>query len=182
MREPRQTLFDRDLLYLFSYDVDLEMRREEVGFVPGGVRVNIFAKPNRTRMYNVARERALLGARAIQGTIKSGADFALIRSDDIGVLDVQLLMQTDDGATIFSRYSGLFPAGPRGFRQLISEKPPLGTEKKPFLAPVYITPKYETSAPEYSWLMQYQCAGFGHVTVINSTVRAGTFDIYAMDG
>lgn len=178
----RSTLFDRDLLYLFSYDVDLEMRREEVGFVPGGVRVNIFAKPNETRLYNVARERSMLGAKSIQGTILGGGDFALIRSDDIGVLDVQLLMETDDGALIYSTYRGVFSAGPRGFRRLISEKPHLGSEAHPFEGLVYIAPRYETADPRYAWIMQYQCAGFGRVTVVDSLVRAGTFDIYAMDG
>lgn len=177
----RTSLFERDLLYLFSYDADLEMRRDELGFVPGGLRVNITSKPNKTRMYHVARESSTLGFKAVEGTITSGIDRALIRNDNIGVLDVQLTMRTDDGALIYSEYRGLYPAGDRGYRRLISRQPLLGTELQPFKAPVYVTPRYQTDSPDYRWLTQYQCVGFGEVTVIKSDIRSVTFDIYALD-
>lgn len=180
-RTQRAGLFERDLLYLFSYDADLEMRRDEIGFVPGGLRVNITAKPNKTRMYHVARETSTLGFRAVEGTITSGMDRAFIRNDDIGVLDVQLTLRTDDGALIYSQYRGVYPAGPRGYRRLVSRQPLLGTELSPFRAPVYITPRYETASPAYRWLTQYQCVGFGEVEVIKSDIRSVTFDIYALD-
>lgn len=177
----RTNLFDRDLLYLFSYDADLEMRRDEIGFVPGGLRVNVVAKPNETRVYHVAREKSTLGFQTVQGTVTWGLDRALIRNDNIGVLDVQLMIRTDDGAVIYSVYDGIFAAGPRGYRKLISKKPVMGTESRPFTAPVFISPRYETSSPKYRWLTQYQCVGFGQVEIIKSTVRSASFDIYAMD-
>lgn len=177
----RTSLFDRDLLYLFSYDADLEMRRDEIGFVPGGFRINVIAKPNKTRIYHVARERSTLGFQSVQGTVSWGSDRALLRNDNVGVLDVQLTMRTDDGELIYSTYKGIYPTGPRGYRQLISKKPVMGTEKNPFSAPVYVTPRYETRSPKYRWLMQYQCIGFGRVEIVKSTVRNVTFDIYAMD-
>jgi uncharacterized protein DUF3237 len=179
--EKRTYLFDTDLLYLFSYDADLELRRDVIGFVPGGVRLNISAVPNEQRAYNVARERTVRGSKSIQGTVLGGADWAFIRSDDVAILDVCLTVGTDDGATIYARYQGVFPAGPRGYRTLISERPLLGTEKKPERAKVYVTPRYETADPRYMWLMQYQCVGFGEVTIVHSKVRAASFDIYAMD-
>jgi hypothetical protein len=179
--ENRKDLLDRDLLYLFSYDANLEMRRDEVGFVPGGLRVNIGARPNETRVYHAEGEKSTLGFRAISGTVTWGVDRALIRSDDIGLLDVRLTIRTDDGATIFSWYEGLFPSGPRGYRKLISEDPLLGKEKKPFEAPLYTTPRYETDHQDYRWLMQYQCIGIGRVSIVKSIVRSASFDIYAMD-
>ncbi len=182
MIKRRTQLYDTDLLYLFSYDADLEMRRDEVGFVPGGVRVNIFARPDKTRMYNVAGEQSILGAKSLQGTVVAGMDAALIRNDDIGDLDVRLILRTDDGVTLFSYYKGLFPAGPRGFRRLISEKPKLGTEEEPVRAALYIMPRYETANEQYSWLGQYQCVGFGQATIVKSKIRTATFDVYAMDG
>lgn len=179
---PRRTeLFDRDMLYLFSYDANLEMRRDEVGFVPGGLRVNISARPNETRVYHVASERSTLGFNAVQGTVTWGVDRALVRCDDIGLLDVRLTIRTDDGATIYSWYEGLFPSGPRGYRKLISEQPLLGKERSPFTAAVYITPRYETNHEKYRWLMEYQCIGIGRVSIIKSLVRSASFDIYAMD-
>jgi hypothetical protein len=179
--DPRSRLLDKNLLYLFSYDANLEMRREEIGFVPGGVRVNIFAKPSETRVYHVARERTAAGAKAIEGSVLWAADWALIRNDDIGFLDVRLMIKTDDGAVIYSWYDGMFPTGERGFRRLISEDPPMGTENSPFFTSVYISPRYETSHPEYAWLTKYQCIGFGRIKVIKSVVRSASFDIYAMD-
>lgn len=178
---PRKTLLDRDLLYLFSYDANLEMRRDEVGFVPGGLRVNISSIPNETRVYHASRERSTLGFNSVQGTVTWGVDRALVRTDDIGVLDVRLTIRTDDGATIYSWYEGLFPSGPRGYRRLISEEPPLGTEHEPFEGRVYITPRYETDDRRYAWLMQYQCVGIGRVEIVDSLVRKASFDVYAMD-
>ncbi|MDD9942321.1 MAG: DUF3237 family protein [Myxococcales bacterium] len=180
-RGPRRNLLDTDLLYLFSYDANLEMRRDELGFVPGGLRVNISAKPNETRAYHVARERSTLSFNTVQGTVAWGVDRALVRTDDIGVLDVRLTIRTDDGATIYSWYEGVFPSGERGYRRLISEDPLLGTEEEPFEGRVYVTPRYETGDPRYQWLMQYQCVGIGRVIIIKSSVRRASFDIYAMD-
>jgi hypothetical protein len=182
-QEPlRTSLFDRNLLYLFSYDVNLEMRRDEIGFVPGGVRVNVLAKPAETRLYHLARERTAAGYRAVAGTISWGTDWAFLRTDDVGSLDVRLTITTDDDATIYSWYEGVYPAGERGFRRLISEDPPLGSEQRPVEANVYVTPRYECSDPRYSWLNQHQCVGFGRVKIIKSIVRSASFDIYAMDG
>jgi hypothetical protein len=177
----RTHLLDNELLYLFSYDADLEMRRDIIGFVAGGVRVNIGAVPDETRVFNVARERTIHGSRSVQGTVLWGTDMAIIRTDDVAILNVRVAIQTDDGATIFSRYRGVFPCGPRGFRKLISEKPLLGSEEAPFVANVYVTPTYETMDPRYAWLMKYQCVGFGEISVVESKVRGAQFDIYAMD-
>jgi hypothetical protein len=176
----RSSLFDRDLLYLFSYDADLQMRRDIIGFVPAGVRFDVSAVPNKSRVYNVARERTALGAKSIEGTILQGADWPVIRPDDIGVLDVRLTIGTDDGATIFSRYRGVFWTGDGGYRTIVGGKT-LGTEKVPAFMPVQITPRYETDDHRYAWLTEHQCVGFGTMTIVDSKVRKGSFDIYAMD-
>jgi hypothetical protein len=179
--EPRPYLLDTDLLYLFSYDADLEMRRDVIGFVPGGVRFIISSTPYETRVFNVARERTVLGSKAIRGTVLWGSDMAMIRSDDVAILDVRLAIGTDDGASIFSTYRGVFPVGPGGYRTLISDDPLLGTEEEPYEAKVYVTPRYETSDPRYAWLMKYQCLGFGSIVIVDSKIRRAQFDIYAMD-
>jgi hypothetical protein len=156
------------------------MRRDVIGFVPGGVRFNVFALPNKTRVYNVARERTILGSKAIEGTILQGADWPIIRTDDIGVIDVRLTIGTDDGATIFSRYYGVFWTGTGGYRTLVSGKQ-LGTELEPHRVPVQISPRYETDDARYAWLMEHQCVGFGQITIVDSKVCRGSFDVYAMD-
>jgi hypothetical protein len=179
--QPRESLFERDLLYLFSLDADVEMRRDQLGFVPGGVRMNVFAKPDKTRVYHVERERSTLGFKSVQGTISAGVDRIFLREDDVGIVNVQLSIETDDGADIHATYRGVFPAGQRGYRRLISKKPKLGTETEPFVARAFVAPRFETNSRNYSWLMQYQCVGFSCVTVIESIVREVSVDIYAMD-
>lgn len=177
----RESLFERDLLYLFSLDADVEMRREDLGFVPGGVRMNVFARPDRTRVYHVERERSTLGFKSVQGTITAGVDRIFLREDDVGLVNVQVTIETDDGADIHAAYGGVFPAGQRGYRRLISKKPKLGSETEPFVAKAFVTPRFETNSAKYRWLMQYQCVGFSSVSVIESIVRSVSVDIYAMD-
>ena len=93
----RRDFVPRNYIYIFSYDADLEMNREEIGFVPGGVRANIFAKPNETRVYHALGETTVLENKSLKGTVVWSGDWALIREDDVGFLDVKLTIQTDDG-------------------------------------------------------------------------------------
>lgn len=181
MLPQRRNFVSRNYIYIFSYDVDLEMSREEIGFVPGGVRVNIFAKPDETRVYHALGEATVLENKSLKGTLVWGGDWALVREDDVGMLDVKLTIRTDDQETIDMAYRGIYPTGPRGFRQLVTEKPLLGTEKKPFKGPVYIAPCFDTVSPKYRWLTERQCVGIGEVTVVDSTIRRVSFDVYAMD-
>jgi hypothetical protein len=177
----RRTFIPKDYIYVFSYDADLEMSREEVGFVPGGVRVNVFATPDETRVYHALGERTVLENRALAGTIVWGGDWALIREDDIGHVNVKLTILTDEGDALDMRYRGIFPSGPRGFRKLVTEKPALGTEKTPFVGTVYTAPWFDTTSAKYRWLTETQCIGIGKITIVDSVIRRATFDVYAMD-
>jgi hypothetical protein len=177
----RRTFLSRNYIYVLSYNVDLEMSREEIGIVPGGVRVNIFATPDETRVYHALGERTVLENKAISGTIIWGGDWALIREDDIGLVDVKLTIRTDEDDVLDVAYRGIFPSGPRGFRRLVTEKPRLGSEKTPFIGDVYASPRFETASPRYRWLTERQCVGLGKVTIVDSTIRSATFDVYAMD-
>jgi hypothetical protein len=178
----RRSFIDRDLLYLFSYDANLEKGREELGFVPGGFRANVFTQVKDSRVYQVMQEQGVEGVKPFSGVLQYGADWVVLREDiDIGAIDVRLVIRTDDGATIHVKYQGVFPAGPRGFRRLVSEKPKLGSELEPAEVNLVVTPSFETSDPRYSWLTEYQCVAFGKVNLIRSLVRQASFDVYAMD-
>jgi hypothetical protein len=182
----RDYFLERDLRYVFSYSLELEMKREEIGLVPGGVRVNIFA--DKGEVYQVLNERAPLAEGNIRGTVlKGGGDWALLREDDIGIPDAVMAFKTSDGAYIETRYSGVFPLGPGGYRELLRERDSrgkkidlLGTDKKPFIAPLYITPRFQTSHPRYKWLTKLQCVGFGQIKIVLGRATEITVDIYAM--
>jgi len=80
-----------------------------------------------------------------------GADFAVIRTDNVPVLDVRVIIRTDDEADIYVYYPGLshsqslgpygeLPAGERYFRT---------------------TPRFETGAEKYQWLNRILAVGVG---------------------
>ena len=181
----RDHFLQRDLRYIFSYTVELQMKREEIGLVPGGVRVNILAKGG--EVFQVLNERAPWSEGNIRGQIIDGTDWAFMREDDIGAPEVRLAFKTVDGAYIESRYKGIYPLGPGGYRELLREfdsrGEPVdlpGTPEKPFIGRVFVSPTYETSHPRYQWLTKLQCVGYGEVKIIRGEVREVSIDVYAM--
>ena len=176
--EKRPYFMDKNLLYLFSFEANLDLDPQEIGFVPGGVRVNVRAKPG-TPVYHVMNEKSFRGEETIRGEIVDGGDRAFIREDDIAEIDVRLTIKTDDNQLIFASYSGRVWLGTRGFRRFVSKSPRLGSEQRPHLAPVSIAPVFETKSPKYSWITRYQCVGFGKLKIIDSKPDSGSFDILA---
>jgi hypothetical protein len=178
----RRVLVDKTLLYIFSYDVEARMDREEIGFVPGGVRVNIFARENLSRVYHVARERTLpgLGFEPISGALSWGGDWLFWREDDVERSEVRMAIHTDDGAVIHCSYVVTADLGPSGFRRLVGKKGKAGKEDDPVIFPVMSTPRFQTTSPRYLWLSEYQCVGFGRAFVVRSELRRLTYDVYAL--
>jgi hypothetical protein len=182
----RNYFLDRDLRYVFSYTIDLSMNRQEIGPVPGGVRVNIFTLGG--ELFQVLNERSPWAENNIRGTVlPGGGDWAFLGDDDVGRVDVRIAFRTEDNAYLESRYRGVFPLGPGGFREFLREfdsrgEPVklLGTEKKPFFASVFIAPTFETSHPRYKWLTKLQCAGFGRVKIVHGSAREMSIDVYAL--
>jgi hypothetical protein len=177
----RRTFLDKALLYLFSYDVETDMDRDQIGLVPGGARTNIFARPGLSRVYHVMRERTVpgFGFRAITGSLTWGGDWALWREDDVELSEVQMTIHTDDGGTIHTFYPVVSDLGPGGFRRTMG-KGKFGTEEEPIDWPVITSPRFETTSPAYFWLMDLQCLGFGKARIIKSEVRRLTYDVYAL--
>jgi hypothetical protein len=180
----RKQFLDHALLYLFSLDVESDMDREELGFVPGGVRVTIFARPGLSRVYHLARERTIpgLGFEALSGTLSWGGDWVYWREDDIEQSEVRASITLDDDAVIHMSYRVVTFLGPGGFRRIVGEKrgSKIGREDEPVNWPVVTSPRFATSDPRYRWIGEYQCIGHGLVQIVKSEVRRLTYDIYAM--
>ena len=93
----------------------------------------------------------VLSARAtgrLTGSLKgnAAADWLLLQGD-VGVIDVRVTMETDDGAVIFAQYNG---------RMDVSA----GIGGKP----VYVAPRFETGDPRYAWLNLVQAVGKGRLS------------------
>jgi hypothetical protein len=99
-----------------------------------------------------------------------GGDWMLVRRDGVGVADVRITYETDDGALLLSRYYGIFDLGPGGYeRALRNEYDPV--------PPLVLAPQFVTSDPKWLWLTRLQCLAVGRVTMADLIVR---FDLYAI--
>jgi hypothetical protein len=184
MRGPvnhRRHFLDKNLLYLFSVDANLENGREDIGCVPAGIRINASSDPRGSRVYNVTGETQVIGEKIISGTIVWGCDFALARRDDIEVLNVRLVIQADDGAAIEGDTTGVLSPGPRTYHQVLTEKPKFGSEENPKEVAFVMAPRFFSGHQNYKWLSYRQCMAIGRVKFIQSTARQTTIDVWMMD-
>lgn len=182
MSDVRTSLHDKSLLYLLSFDAEVDLERDLVGFVPGGVRINIRSRPDRSRAYHVMRSRTLagLGYSAITGTVRSGGDWVFWREDDVEYSEIRMSIETDDGATITCNYKVVADLIAGGYRKFIGPKGKLGTFKKPLDAALFMTPSLHSSNPKYAWINELFCVGYGVVRVIKSEFHRVSYDIYAL--
>ncbi len=91
----------------------------------------------------------------MKGVVKGpGGDWLTIRPDGVWHLDVRVLLETDDGATILMQYTGIGVDGGANIRT---------------------TPLFETGDERYVWLNSVQAVAHGSVGDGNVT-----YDVYAL--
>jgi Protein of unknown function (DUF3237) len=98
-----------------------------------------------------------------------GGDWLLLCTDGVGLLDVRATMELDDGALVYTTYSGVVDLGPDDYSQFLK-----GILPRPELR---IVPRYHTGHPDYLWLNRLQCVGVGVFDVAQSRV---SYDIYGV--
>ena len=137
----------------------LQAPPEVLGAVADGVRANFYVTGGEFR-----------GPR-LQGRLRAvGDDRFLLRRDGIGQLDVQLMLDTDDGALIEIRYDGLGDLGVDGYERFLRGE-------LPALLPLHTTPRFRTAHPDYQWLNRLACVGVGAADLQRFEVR---YDLYAL--
>jgi Protein of unknown function (DUF3237) len=181
----RSELLDWNLLYLFSFDIELDVdRQEKLGRFPNGFRLNLFAKRGFTRVYNVGRETTVAGdgRPSVAGKIEWGGDEAVLRADDVAACGIRLAIHTDDGALIHLHYrlQGYVGAGGVDRVERGERGDQYGTENKPYEFPIMTSPRFQTSSARYGWLNDVQGMGFAHAQLVRSKFRRVTQDIYAL--
>jgi hypothetical protein len=97
-----------------------------------------------------------------------GGDWLLLRRDGVLVLDVRILLRTDDDALIYMAYRGL-RHGPADVMAQLAR----GEAVDPARYYFRITPVFETAAPGYDWLNRIVAVGTGR--------REPTGPVYAVD-
>ena len=92
----------------------------------------------------------------LRGVVREAVDLMTIRRDGIGVMDVQAILETHDGAFIYDTYSGIFDLGEDGYENFRAGRYP----KAPLAR---AAPKYVTVDARYTWMNRIQCVLAGQV-------------------
>lgn len=152
--------FAYELEFLARVTAPLEQNPYAIGMTPDGLRI----------VFPLGEGGTVCGPRFNGSIDHIGGDWMRIRDDGIGVTDIHALIQTNDGATILSEYSGFVDFGADGQKRLAAGNPPPD-------ANLDLTPRYLTSDKRWAWLNRLQCVGFGRVTMSKLLVE---YDLYAM--
>ena len=145
------------LEYLMSYHLDVKTPPNVIGRVPEGIRSNFYFGGG-----------SFAGPRLRGRVLPVGGDDLLLRNDGIGVLDVRATFETDDGALIYTAYSGVLETGIDGYERFLrNELPPV--------MPLRNAPRFHTSHPQYLWLNRLQCFGIGECDLANNRV---SYNVY----
>lgn len=122
-----------------------------------GPRMHIEVAPGFTRGA-VLIERGTFAGPGLSGTIVpgSGGDFPLVRPDGSGRFESQYLLQTDDGAQILKRSTGVRHAPPEIVRALLAREP---VDPRSYY--MRMTPRFEAPEGPYDWLNRTLFVGVG---------------------
>ena len=132
-----------------------------------GARMHIRVADDFTRGAVLIGEGSFSGP-GLQGRIvpASGGDFPLVRADGNGRFESQYLLETDDGAVILKRSSGVRDAAPEVVRKLLA-----GEEVDPRSYYMRMTPRFEAPAGSYDWLNRSLFVGVGQRNPTGSVFR-----------
>ena len=97
-----------------------------------------------TRIVFPAKGGTVEGPEIKATVLEGGGDWFTMRTDGVGELDVRGSMKTDDGALIYTHYTGLTHSQ-------------TADDSRYFV----ITPRFETAAPKYGWLTRVVAIGLG---------------------
>ncbi len=117
----------------------------------------IGATPAGDRRVGLVAGGRFTGPRLSGTVLAGGADWILLRPDGATTLDVRLVLQTDDGATIGMTYRGL-RHGPAAVMDRLARGEAVDASEYYFRTSV----TFETAAPQYDWLNRIVAVGTGH--------------------
>lgn len=134
--------FETELLCEVEAELDFP---EIIGPVPEGMRLNFYI-----------RGGTFEGPR-LRGKVRPvGADWFLLRPDNVGQLDVRATLETDDGDLIYVSYHGLIDFPEETKRELAQGILSPGGSFRIFTNPIF-----RTSSEKYFWLNSTFAVGVG---------------------
>jgi len=132
-----------------------------------GRRIHIELAEGYTRGAVLIEEGTFSGPN-IRGTVvqKSGGDFPMVRADGSGRFESQYLLETDDGAFILKRSTGIRHAPPDVVEKLLAQQP-----VDPQSYYMRMTPRFEAPAGPHDWLNRTLFVGVGQRNPTGSIFR-----------
>lgn len=104
------------------------------------------------------------GERLKGKVVPGGADWVLTRSDGSFIIDVRLVLETDDGALIYLTYQGRFLGEDTALTDLAA-----GKTLDPSRYSLAMTAKFECGAERYYWLNSVIAVGVGEQSGFSPT-------------
>jgi hypothetical protein len=155
---------------MLQYEIQLEPLCEVVAFVSAPIPVG----PSSWGVRSIAPivEGTFEGPRIKGVFLPIGADFILIRADNCAEIDVRAVLQTDDGAYIYTTYHGIVDMTEAQVQESLAGRFPADTE-------LFVTPRFETAHPNYQWLNRVQAVGRGHLEPAGDRLKV-TYSWYAL--
>ena len=117
----------------------------------------IGATPNGNRRIGLVAGGTFEGPRLKGTVLPGGADWIIVRPDASTTLDVRLVLQTDDGATIGMTYRGM-RHGPAAVMDRVNKGEMVDPSGYYFRTAVL----FETASEKYGWLNRIIAIGTGH--------------------
>jgi Protein of unknown function (DUF3237) len=115
------------------------------------------ATPAGSRRVGLVAGGTFAGERLRGTVLPGGADWLMARPDGATTLDVRLVLQTDDGATIGLTYRGIRHGPPD-----VMDRVNRGEAVDPSSYYFRIVLAFETAAPKYEWLNRVFAIGTGN--------------------
>jgi hypothetical protein len=136
-------MIDYRLEHIMSYTAKLAPP-EVIGPLPEGVRVNFYVTGGE-----------ITGPKVFGKIRPAGGDWMTVRRDGIAALDVRVTAETNDGALLYLTYTGIIDRGENGYDDFLKGVPLASG------AAIRISPRIQTSHPNYLWLNRLHCIGVG---------------------
>lgn len=98
-----------------------------------------------------------VGPRLNGKILSGGGDWAVMRADGIFEVDIRAVIETDDGATIYTHYGGVVRMAPENWKRFLSGDKPASDDYY-----FRVTPRFETGDDRYRWLNGAIFVGAGY--------------------
>lgn len=137
-----------DYRHLITLELGVDFKAmKTIGQTPGGLR----------------RIAPILGGnfsgKRLNGTVLPGADWVLDRHDKVMLIDVRLILQTNDDANIYLTYQGRFLAEPATMERFSNGEILAKSEYS-----LVISARFECGNHNYAWLNNIVAVGTGEQT------------------